>query len=386
VCHAICVMNYVMLIGIDASRANDIQKTGVGNYAFFVIEEIKKLKIKDLRFVLYTREPLCGELAKLPENWTVKVLRWAPKWLWTQVRLSWEMLWRAPDVLFVPAHVFPIIHPKKTVMTIHDVAALKFPESYGWFERWYSVWSARYAVRKLWRVIAPSESVRRELIENFKMQNAECKISVVKHGFDRRYEMRDSGDKEINRDSEIVRKYNIEKPYLLSIGRLEEKKNTVRIIQAFDKIRLQLTTYNLQLVLVGKPGHGYSKVKEAIQNSQFKNDIITPGWVSEDDLPALTRGASVFVFPSLAEGFGMPILEAMAAGAPVVTSVSLKEVGGDACVYVDPMSVEEIVGGIVSVLGNVEYRMLNVGKGFERVKEFSWEKCARETMDVLCDC
>ncbi|MEK7065054.1 MAG: hypothetical protein AAB963_01275, partial [Patescibacteria group bacterium] len=154
-----------MLIGIDASRANEIQKTGVGWYAYFLIQEMKHLSTlalehfstqggvgaKALQFVLYTREPLRGELAKLPENWTVKVLGWAPKRLWTQVRLSWEMLWRAPDVLFVPAHVFPIIHPKKTVMTIHDVAAIKFPKSYGWFERWYSVWSARVALKKLWK-------------------------------------------------------------------------------------------------------------------------------------------------------------------------------------------------------------------------------------------
>ncbi len=375
-----------MIIGIDASRANETQKTGVGNYAYFLIEYLKKIeRLKDckidetVRFVLYAREPLRGELANLPENWTVKVLGWPPKRLWTQVRLSWEMLWHAPDVLFIPAHVFPIIHPKKTVMTIHDVAALKFPKSYNWFERWYSTWSARYAVRKLWKVIVPSESVRQDLIENCKLKIENC--HVVRHGYDERY----GNYKEIS--EEILQKFNIKKPYILSIGRLEEKKNTVRIIEAFEKVRSPLITDHLSLVLVGNPGYGYEKVRDAIQSSQFKNDIITPGWVSDEDLPALMREASVFVFPSLAEGFGMPVLEAMAAGVPVVTSRggALEEVGEDACVYVDPMSVDEIASKLIEIIQNPNNKIQLIERGFQRVKEFGWEKCAEETMNVLCD-
>lgn len=382
-----------MLIGIDASRANDIQKTGVGNYAYFLIEHLKKIeRLKDYKitepvnFVLYTREPLRGELAKLPENWTVRVLRWRPLFgfaqskmrLWTQVRLSWEMSWRAPDVLFVPAHVFPIIHPKKTVMTIHDIAALKFSKSYNWFERWYSLWSAKYAVRKLWKVIVPSESVKSELIDNCRLQISDCRINVIPHGFDERYKIETKTETE----NSILEKYNIKQPYILSIGRLEEKKNTARIVEAFNILKSEIC--NLQLVLVGNPGHGYEKVIEAINNSPHKQSIIIPGWVSEDDLPALMRGASVFVFPSLAEGFGMPILEAMAAGAPVVASRggALEEVGGDACVYVDPLSVDEIAEAIVK-LQNADFRMQNVERGLARVKDFSWEKCAEETIGCL---
>jgi len=372
-----------MLIGIDASRANEEKKTGVGNYAYFLIQEIKKLEIRNLklwsepvRFVLYSRGPLKGGLAKLPENWSVKILRWPPKRLWTQLRLSWEMLWHAPDVLFIPAHVFPIIHPKKTVMTIHDVAALKFPESYNWFERWYSTWSARAALGKLWRVIVPSNVVKQDLISNIQYPIFNC--YVVRHGFDQRY-----SDIKILDIQKILNKYSVRQPYLLSVGRLEEKKNTVRIVEAFNNIKLQLTTYNLQLVLVGPPGHGYSKVQEAIQSSQFKKDIITPGWVGDEDLRVIMKGAEVFVFPSLAEGFGIPILEAMATGVPVLTSNSLQEVGGDACEYVDPMNVGEIASGVLRLLQNANFKMQNIGRGLQRVKEFSWEKCAEETMKVL---
>ena len=373
-----------MLIGIDASRANEEKKTGVGWYAYFLIEELKKLKIENLRFVLYTREPLRGELAELPENWTVKVLKWWPGRFWTQIRLSWEMLWHAPDVLFIPAHVFPIIHPKKTVMTIHDVAALKFPQSYNWFERWYSVWSAKYAVKKLWKIIVPSESVKRGLIEDLRLKIEDCRINVIKHGYDERYK------NYAEMSEEILKKFNIKKPYLLSIGRLEEKKNTVRIIEVFNNLKSKIL--DLQLVLIGGRGFGYEKVLEEIKNSPYKNDITTPGWVSDEDLPVLMKNAEVFVFPSLAEGFGIPVLEAMASGVPVVTSNdgALKEVGGDACVYVNPMNVDEIAEAVWRLLrialpaGRQEdLRFKIIEQGRERSKEFSWEKSAKETLDCF---
>ncbi len=382
-----------MIIGIDASRANHEQKTGVEWYAFSVIEEMKKVKIETkIKIVLYSDVPLKGELAILPPNWTSKVLRWPPKRLWTQVRMSWEMLWHAPDVLFIPAHVFPILHPKKTVMTIHDVAAMRFPESYNWFERWYSLFSAKMALKKLWKIIVPSEFTGRELkkleIRNWKLRD---NVTVVPHGYDSRYKKiatatagsRPEGGKNKIKIEEVVKKYRVEKPFIMTIGRLEEKKNTIKIIEAFNILRL--TSYNLHLLLVGSPGHGYEKVKEAIDKSPFKNDIITPGWVGPDDVPYLMNAASVFVFPSLYEGFGIPVLEAMACGVPVVASCgnSLEEVGGDAALSVDPQKPEEIASAVQRLMTDEVLRQEKIRLGFERVKQFSWEKTARETMRIL---
>jgi len=365
-----------MLIAIDVSRANDDKKTGVGWYAWHTIQEFKKIIPDNVRVVLYSREKLKGELAILPENWESKVLKWLPGRLWTQFRLSLEMLFHAPDVLFIPAHVFPIIHPKKTVMTVHDIAAIKFPQAYNWFEKWYSLWSAKVALKKLWRVITISQFTKNELKKEFGVSNLE-KVRVIYLGYNKEY-----GEVSEN-ISEILKKYSIIKPYLLSIGRLEEKKNTVRIIKAFERLRLK--AYDLKLVLVGSPGFGYEKVKKAIEESEFKNDIITPGWVDNDDLPALMRGAKVFVFPSLYEGFGIPILEAFASGTPVVASRggASQEIGGDACEYVDKLDVVDIARGIEKILHNDEYRMLNIEKGKKRVEEFSWEKSASETWQIL---
>lgn len=378
-----------MIIGIDASRANEEQKTGVGWYAWNIIQELKSLTTlspnhltteQPVKVVLYTNCPLMGELAKLPDGWTEKILRWPIGRLWTQVRLSWEMLVNPPDVLFIPAHVFPIIHPKKTIMTVHDIAAVRFPRSYNWFERWYTVWSAKFAVKRLWKVIVPSEFTKSELSSEFKVLGSELeKIKVIQHGYDERYKQIENKIK----IGEILKKYKIARPYLLSIGRLEDKKNTVRIIKAFNDLRLK--AYDSQLVLVGQPGYGYEKVKEIIEKSQFKNDIITPGWVSDEDLPYVMSGAEVFVFPSLYEGFGIPVLEAFASGVPVVASRggALQEIGGEAVEYVNPESTDEIAQAIIKLLSSQELRKNKVDEGLKRIKGFGWEKCAGETLEHL---
>ncbi len=360
-----------MIIGIDASRANEDKKTGVGWYAYHTIQEFKKIIPDNVRVVLYSREKLKGELAILPVNWESKVLKWLPGRLWTQFRLSWEMFFHAPDVLFIPAHVFPIIHPKKTVMTIHDIAAIKFPEAYNWFEKWYTLWSGKIALKKLWKVITISQFTKNELKKEFGVLNFE-KVKVIYLGYNKEYE------EVVENVDEVLKKYKIEKPYLLSIGRLEEKKNTARIVEAFNNVRVN--SYISKLVLIGSKGYGYEKVKKVISESEFKNDIIVPGWVEEKDLPALMQGAEVFVFPSLYEGFGIPVLEAFAAGTPVVASRggASQEIGGSACEYVDPMNTDSIVKGIEKARQGD-----NVEKGKERAENFSWEKCARETWEVL---
>ena len=369
-----------MIIGIDASRANEEKKTGVGWYAYHVLQEMKKITPDNIRVVLYTNKSLQGGLADLPENWEEKVLGWKPGRLWTQFRLSWEMMWHAPDVLFIPAHVFPIIHPKKTVMTLHDIAAVRFPEAYNWFEKWYTLWSGRVAIKKLWKVITISEFTKSELEKEFGNSN---NVKVIHLGYSKGYfEIKDE-----TKIKEVLKKYDIEQPYIFSIGRIETKKNTVNIIKAFNIVKSrnpQSSICNLQLVLVGQPGFGFEKVREEINNSSHKDNIKELGWVKNDDLPILMNGAEVFVFPSLYEGFGIPVLEAHACGIPVVTAKgsSLEEVGRDACVYVDPKDVDEIVENVIN-FQDEGFKKQFIEKGLENVKRFSWEKCAKQTLDVL---
>lgn len=373
-----------MIIGIDASRANKDQKTGVGWYVFFVIQELKNIIPKEIKVILYSDVPLQGELGNLPPNWSLKVLRWPPKRFWTQIRMSYEMLVSPPDILFVPAHVFPLIHPKKTAMTVHDIAAIKFPETYSWFQKWYSLWSAKFAVKNLWQVIVPSEFVKNDLISAFQLKDSN-NISVVHNGYDEKFLEKISEEQK----SEVLGKYNLKQPFLLSIGRLEGKKNTWRIIKAFEQVKqaqnVKFDVQSLKLVLIGGPGFGYEKVQETLNQSPFKDDIFELGWVDKDALPALMQSAQVFVFPSLSEGFGIPVLESFASGTPVLVSKGscLEEVGGNGVLAVDPLEVDAISRGILHYLENKYFANEKIQAGKERVKKFSWKKCSEEIADIL---
>ncbi|NCO05087.1 MAG: glycosyltransferase family 4 protein [Candidatus Magasanikbacteria bacterium] len=369
-----------MRIGIDASRANNQQKTGVEWYAFHVIEELKKLIPSTHEVVLYTKTPLTGTLAALPTHWSQKVLSWPPQRLWTQCRLSIEMLCNPPDVLWIPAHVPPLIHPKKTIMTLHDVAAIKFPQSYNWFERWYTTWSANYALTHIDTIITPSECTKQELLTI--NNNPQANITVIHNGYNNSMASRSNNDTSA---TTIRTKYVIITPYFLTISRLEEKKNTVRIIHAFTQFRAQHKEETYQLVLVGKPGHGYEKVMAAIDTSPYKKDIITPGWVEQADLPAICSQAQAFVYPSLYEGFGIPILEAFAAGIPVITSkhTSTEEIANGAALLVDPLETKEIANAMEHIITDTAHTKELIKKGTNRVAQFSWQACAKQTAAVL---
>ncbi len=369
-----------MVIGIDASRANKKEKTGVEWYAWHIIEELKKNIPEGHRVILYSETPLIGALAILPLHWESRVLHWPLKRLWTQARLSWEMLTRPPDVLFIPAHVFPLVHPKKTVMMIHDVAARTFPTSFSWFERWYSLWSARYAVKHFGRVITPSQFTKNELAVNCQLSTVSS-IHVVSHGVDARYrKIHDTAAID-----EVLNTYGIRRPFLLSVGRLEEKKNTANVVRAFDRLHSKQGGFQSQLILVGKPGYGYENVKEVIAQSAWKHDIRLLGWVDPEDIVYLMNAAEVFMFPSLYEGFGLPVLEAFACGTPVIAGKgsSLEEVGGEAALYVDPKNQDEIAETVLRLRSDAVLRETLIQKGFARVKNFSWVEAAQKTKDAL---
>lgn len=386
-----------MIFLIDASRANNIQKTGVEWYAFFVIQELKKNVPPDARVILYTREPLKGELAVLPPNWQERVLRWPPRRLWTQIRLSWE-IWRVKMsgreyaagakeddiVLFVPAHVLPLVCPTRTFVTIHDLGGIRFPAGYSLFEKWYARFATWFALRRA-TIFTPSEFCKKEIESIF----GAGKIFVIPNGFDRaRYHLIDAKEK----IKQVLEKYNIRPPYFLSISRLEEKKNTVGIIEGYrifqEKMSLRADFTPHSLVLLGKPGYGYKKVSEAIIKSGYQHTIIIPGWVETEDVPYLMAGAVAFIFPSFYEGFGIPVLEAMAVGTPVIASnrAALPEVCGGAALLVDPYKPGDIARAMEEIVSSPALREELVGRGLERAREFEWERAAKGILGAVKLC
>ena len=173
-----------ILIGIDASRANKIKKTGTEWYSYHLIQELKKIapQYRDAGFILYSAEPLRGDLGILPRNWESRVLAWSPKRFWTQIRLSWEMWRRPPDILFIPAHTIPIIHPKKVVTTVHDLGFINFPKAYGWLEKIYHKFALNFAVKNATKIITVSEFTKNELIKYTKIIPE--KVAVVYNSHD----------------------------------------------------------------------------------------------------------------------------------------------------------------------------------------------------------
>ncbi|MDD5043406.1 MAG: glycosyltransferase family 1 protein [Patescibacteria group bacterium] len=369
-----------MLIGIDASRANKKEKTGTEWYSYYLIQEFKKLNSEGDQFILYSKEALCDGLENLPPNWRSKILTSSLRRFWTQWRLSWEMIKDKPDILFVPAHTIPLIHPKRTVTTLHDIGFERFPEIYNFQELAYHRFSARFAIKHAKRVITVSNFSKQEMIDIYGADPE--KISVVYNGYNS--DLYKKLPKE--EASSILEKYNISQPYFLFLGRLEEKKNVAGLIRAFNLLMRDERFGDYKLVLVGRSGYfGYQKIKDEIFHSPVKDKILELGWVEEQDLPAFYNGATAFIFPSFYEGFGIPITEAMACGTPVVCSnrAALPEIAGGAGILIEPENFEEFGRKMGEVVNDENLRRTLIEKGLERAKLFSWKKCAEETMKIL---
>jgi len=362
-----------MLIGIDASRAARGKRTGTEKYSFQLIRHLVALDQKN-RYRLYFDRPPFYELRIA--NCELRVMPF-PR-LWTHVRLSWEMMRRPPDVLFVPAHVLPIVHPPRSVVTIHDLGYLHFPRAHRLLDRLYLDLSTRFNARAAAHIIADSQATKRDLVERYGVEPS--KISVIYPGYD---EEAFQPVREREAIEAVKTRYGIAGDYILFVGTIQPRKNLVRLMEAFSLLKRQAA--DLQLVIAGKKGWLYEAVFRRVEELGLEGQVVFTGYVAEEDLPALFSGARLFVFPSLYEGFGLPVLEAMACGTPVVCSnaSSLPEVAGDAALLFDPLDVEGMAAAMERILGDERLRTELVERGLKRARGFSWEKCAQETLAVL---
>ncbi len=365
-----------MLVGIDASRAAVARRTGTENYSLHLIRGL--LALDDAhRYRLYFNQPPPQDLfGPRPEQ---RILRF-PR-LWTHVALSWETLTSAPDLLFVPSHVLPLIHPRCSVVTVHDLGFHYYPEAHTLFQNAYLRWSTRHNARTATLVLADSLATQRDLIRYYGLPAD--KISVV-------YPGRDETLAPVTAPSELAAvraRYDLQQPYLLYVGTLHPRKNLVRLVQAFGQLLSQPATgpANPILVLAGQKGWLYHEISDEMRRLGLQGRVRLTGYLPDNDLAALLSGAVAFVFPSLYEGFGLPVLEAMACGTPVVCSQcsSLPEVAGDAALLVDPLDLEAITAALVRIVGDESLRRELVQRGFQQAQQFSWRRCAQEALAAL---
>ncbi|NLE43403.1 MAG: glycosyltransferase family 4 protein [Chloroflexi bacterium] len=361
-----------MLVGIDASRALAHRSTGTEVYSRSLIEALCRLDSPH-QFRLYAPGPLDWPLPPGAEVRAIPLRR-----MWTHARLSWEMLCSAPDVLFVPAHVVPLLHPQATVVTVHDLGYLVYPEAHPLVQRVYLDLSTRWNTKAARLILADSAATKADLMSRYR--TPADKIVVVYPGVSESL-------RPVSHEAAVAAalgRYGITGEYFLYLGTLQPRKNLTTVVDAFAALANDLPP-SVSLVLGGKAGWFVDSLHETIRRHGLEGRVLLPGYIAESDKAALLTRARAFVFPSLYEGFGLPVLEAQACGCPVVTSStsSLPEAAGEGALLVDPHDTRAIAEAMGRLWTDDELRRDLIQRGWSNVARFSWRAAARLTLSAL---
>lgn len=357
-----------MHIGIDVSRYRHDTPTGVEVYSKEIVEELVNRfgKNPQHQLVLYTPQLI----PSLPASLQVVI---PGKRLWTQWHLARFLQKNPPEVLFVPSHVLPWRPRLKSVLTIHDVAFHHFPQAYSPFQRFYLEWSTRFAIQNASKIIVPSEATCEDLIRFYRCP-AE-KLVVIPHGF-RPERISVSADEQRS----ILKRFHLQKdvPYFFYVGRLEQKKNIERLLLAFKQFKKNHPQW--RLILGGSRGHGFRSILKTIHRENLLQDVLMPGYLTPEEKQVLLEHAHGFVFPSLYEGFGFPILEASQHGLPVLASqiTAFKPFEKLVEVWVDPQNVDSIAAGLEKLSSQEKSSQKSQG-----LVHYSWSHNAEHVWNIL---
>jgi glycosyltransferase involved in cell wall biosynthesis len=374
-----------MIIGVDASRALRARRTGTERYSLEIIRHLLGLQeASEHTWRLYTdAADLDSRLsAHFPSDVRVEMCVLPARRLWTHHRLAREVTQRRPDVLFVPAHVIPFVMPAgrlpPCVVTVHDLGYRAFPESHPWKQRLYLELTTRWSVHVAQKVIAVSQATAKDLMALY--HTPSDRIRVI-------YEApAQSAPVTLKQVQATRERYGLERPYALFIGTIHPRKNIARLLQSYQSLSRD-GGVAWDLVLAGASGWQSEGFDEQVAGMGLSRSVRWLGYVPDEELPALLKGALFFCFPSLFEGFGLPVLEAQSYGVPVVTSnnSALPEIAGDAALLVDPTDVDAIADAMLRLSQDEALRQRLIEAGYANVKRFSWEKAARETLAVLLE-
>jgi glycosyltransferase involved in cell wall biosynthesis len=357
------------------------QRAGVGNYVYNLIKNLSLIDHKSRYVMFYCHHRDVKEkMVKIENpNFENRFIRFPTKMmkaLWASIGLP-KVDWLVGDVdlYHSPNYSLNALGRGKSLMTIHDLSYLAYRQFSLASGRWHYAFKIKNYAEKVDAIIADSESTRSEIIKYLKIPQE--KIHVIHLACSEAFQPLPKSD----RTQAIMEKYKIKGNFILFVGTLEPRKNLKGLIQAYDRSRAK---EDYLLVLAGGKGWKYKHIFRLVKQLKLEERVVFCGYVPDSDLPALYNSASVFVYPSFYEGFGLPPLEAMACGTPVITShtTSLPEVVGDAGVYVDPFAVEQISVSIDTVLSDTKLRQSLREQGLKRAKIFSWERTARETLEL----
>lgn len=355
-----------MIIGIDAQAAASQKRTGVENMTRELVHALLDIDDKNSYF-LYTNNPLA--LNKEYKN--VQIIQQKKNRFWHKTILPEMIETTKPDVFIEPSYILPRKAPKNSIMFVLDLASKLYPKAYTFKQR-VLLNRAFNSAMKAKNIIFISKATQQDFnsyYPGFSKKNQ----YIIYPGV-------------ASTECHESRTTTHHKKYILFVGRIEDKKNVTKLIQAYS---LAKTKYGIeqQLILAGKPGHGYKNILREIriQPKDIQKNIHELGYVSDNELSCLYKNADLFIYPSIYEGFGMPILEAFAYDLPVTCSKisSIPEAAGDAAVYFDPNNVEEMAEAISKPLLDNDLHKELIQKGRAQLKNFSWNKAAQELLDVI---
>ena len=373
-------------IGIDAADLCYSRIDGTRIYILNMLERFGVIAPKTL-FYIYLKGQLNPYLRfkKFP-NYQIENRRMPA--LWTQIMLPHLIRKTRPDVLWVPLHNLPYWRPKnlKTVVTIHDLAFKLFPDFFPQKDLFLLNNLTAYAVKEADRIIAVSRSTARDFNEIYGVPT--YKIKVIYNGYDDKF-FRLPRKSELSNIKKIKEKYKIppNAKYLIYVGAIQPRKNLGILVSAFERIKTLHSFKDWKLVLAGSNAWLFDDLKEQIKTSVWRKDIIITGGFPVPDLPYLLWGAEMFVFPSLYEGFGIPIIEAMACGVPVISAKnsSLVEVAGNKALYFDSSKVDDLATCIKELYSSPPKIRTMAREGLEWAKRFNWNDTAKKTYECLIE-
>lgn len=358
-----------------------LQRAGVGIYAYNLVAELAKLDANNRYFLLVQDDdPSLDKI--VGENFTILKIRatvfrrFFLRVLLEQLYIPWIAYTHKIDIVHSLHYSFPLICPAKKVVTICDMTFFLFPELHKTIKVFF--FRLFICLSSIWadRVICISEATRKDYLERF--GGAVGKSLTVSLGKGKEF----VPDVAMSLITEVKRKYHIAGDYILFIGTIEPRKNIANLLRAFHLLLLDGT--DMQLVITGKKGWHYDEVFRLVEELHLADKVIFTGYINENEKPLLLNGATIFTYPSRYEGFGIPVLEAMACGVPTVTSniSSMPEVAGQAAVLVNPDAPNEMFEAIRHLLLNPAEQKAFRDKGLAQAAKFSWARTARETLAV----
>lgn len=352
---------------------------GFQRYAQQLVKGIADFDKKN-EYVLLLNEKVYGLLAVRQDNFTNIKVKTPPKihFFWEQVYLPFRAIFESFDILHFPVSAPPYfqLSSTKIIVTVHDLTFILYPETMTKISRFYWSFFMSRGVKTAKRIIADSKSTKDALIMHYNISLEKVQvIPLALSNFCSSILVSDF--------QTIKEKYGLPEKYFLYIGTLEPRKNVKRLLQAFHKAKSKKGISH-KLLVVGKRGWLFSEIFETVENLGLENEVIFTGFVPDEDLPGIYSGAEVFVFPSLYEGFGLPPLEAMSYGVPVLASnsSSLPEVVGDAGILVNPENPDDIADGILQLVANRSLRNQLKERGLRQAQKFSLERMAKKTLEV----